>query len=320
VVMNQKHHIKSPENTLKLTSAYEKLMPIPLIISCDQECGKVNRLVHIPGYETTPSPVEMGKSWSPDSVALYTRKMASDMRGLGLNTNLAPCLDVSEGENALQRRMLRVFSGDPEVVAEMGTAFARGCQEGGVLVFAKHFPGYGEERWNSDVSLIKYDVEPSRFVSDLMVFVAVSPYLDGVMMSSLVYPDYEDVPACLSPYIVGLAHKIMPWGIVATDDLWAPALREFVNRNYEEGFSSAEFAVITEKAFRAGNDMLLILDDKRVPEMITTLASLCRKEPALEEQMNLSVARILLAKDRLYPGLLTRLYKQYADTNKGTGK
>ncbi|MEO0191190.1 MAG: glycoside hydrolase family 3 N-terminal domain-containing protein [candidate division WOR-3 bacterium] len=312
VVMNNKHHIKSVEYTQKLCSDFMSAMEIPPLLSCDQECGKVNRLRNIPGYETTPSPVEMG-SWPKDSVYKYTLKLGRDMRELGLNTNLAPCLDVSGSENALQRRMLRVFSGDPDTVAEKGAEFARGCQEGGVLVIAKHFPGYGEERWNSDVSLVRYRVSAKRFADDLMVFARVAPWLDGVMMSSLVYPDYDSVPACLSPRIVGYAHAILPWGIVMTDDLWAPALREFVRKDYQTEFTKEDFAKITRAAFDAGNDMLLILDDKRVPEMIATISDMCRNDKRREERLNLSVARVILAKDRLYPGLIARLYERYVE-------
>ncbi|MEO0146997.1 MAG: glycoside hydrolase family 3 N-terminal domain-containing protein, partial [candidate division WOR-3 bacterium] len=224
-----------------------------------------------------------------------------------------PCLDVSGSENALQRKMLRVFSGDPDTVAEKGAEFARGCQEGGVLVIAKHFPGYGEERWNSDVSLVRYRVSAKRFADDLMVFARVAPWLDGVMMSSLVYPDYDSVPACLSPRIVGYAHAILPWGIVMTDDLWAPALREFVRKDYQTEFTKEDFAKITRAAFDAGNDMLLILDDKRVPEMIATISDMCRNDKRREERLNLSVARVILAKDRLYPGLIARLYERYVE-------
>lgn len=315
VVMNNKHHIKSTEYIVKLTSDFMNAMEIPPLLSCDQECGKVNRLKNIPGYETTPSPVEMG-TWPKDSVYRFTLKLGKDMRGLGLNTNLAPCLDVSAGENALQRRMARVFSGNQDTVAEKGLEFARGCQEGGLLVVAKHFPGYGEERWNSDVSLVKYRVGAKRFTDDIMVFARVAPYLDGVMMSSLVYPDYDSVPACLSKRIVGYAHAILPWGIVMTDDLWAPALREFIRKDYETEFTKEDFARITRAAFDAGNDMLLILDDRRVPEMIATISEMCGKNKQKEEQLNLSVARILLAKERLYPGLLARLYGKYVETTR----
>jgi len=315
VVMNNKHHIKSTEYTIKLTSDFMNAMEIPPLLSCDQECGRVNRLKNIPGYETTPSPVEMG-AWPKDSVYKYTLKMGRDMRALGLNANLAPCLDVAGDENALQRRMLRVFSGNQDTVVEKGSEFARGCREGGVLVVAKHFPGYGEERWNSDVSLVKYRVSPKRFADDIMVFARVAPWLDGVMMSSLIYPDYDSVPACLSKRIVGYAHAIMPWGIVMTDDLWAPALREFVRKDYETEFTKEDFARITRAAFEAGNDMLLILDDRRVPEMISTICEVCQADKRKEERLNLSVARILLAKERLYPGLMARLYAKYVESER----
>ncbi len=310
VVVNQRHHIKSPERITGIARAYEDSMKIPPFIACDQEGGKINRLKYIPGFESTPSALELG-ALPADSVYTYARNLAGSMRSLGINMNLAPCLDISSDPDALQRRMLRVFAGAPDSVAASGAAFACGCGDGGVFTVAKHFPGYGEERWNSDVSLLEYDVSMPRFVEDLLVFLEASPCVDGLMMSSLIYPGFSDSPACLSPVLVSLAHRIIPDGLVITDDLWAPALREYVRADYEAVFRKEDFARITELAFVAGNDMLLILDDRRIPEMVETLVLLAEEQSALAKRMERSVAKIILLKSRMFPGLLAELHKNF---------
>lgn len=309
VVVNQRHHIKSPETIRGIARAYNDSMTIPPFIACDQEGGKINRLKYIPGFESTPSALELG-AISADSIYAYALGLAKKMRDLGINMNLAPCLDVSSGPDALQRRMQRVFAGTPDSVAAGGAAFACGCGDGGVFTVAKHFPGYGEERWNSDVSLLEYDVSMLRFVQDLLVFPETAPCFDGLMMSSLVYPGFDDSPACLSPALVDLAHRIIPDGLVITDDLWAPALREYVNADYKTAFDSEDFALITELSFLAGNDMLLILDHRRVPEMVETLASISGRQSSLAERMDRSVAKILLLKTRIFPDLPAKLHEE----------
>ena len=62
--------------------------------------------------------------------------------------NLAPVFDVAPSGH--MSRNGRAFSGDPEVVKQKATAFARGLAKAGVVSIGKHFPGYGDLDADSD--------------------------------------------------------------------------------------------------------------------------------------------------------------------------
>jgi hypothetical protein len=61
--------------------------------------------------------------------------------------------------------------------------------------------------------------------------------------------------------------------------------------------------------------MLLILDHRRVPEMIETLSNLVENNPGFEERMNRSVERIIALKASLHPELLARLHSSLESSN-----
>ncbi len=305
IIFNQ-YHIKSEGGIRKSTETFNFKSKIPLLFVVDQEGGLINRLVNIPKMKFMPSPAEMG-AWTTDSIYTYARSVGNIMRAIGLNVNLAPCLDVADDRKSIIGYLKRSFSGDPFEVVPDGRAFARGMRASGVAVIAKHFPGYGECRVNSDADLAKYSPSTYDLVSGSFVFAAVANDLNGVMMSSLIYPDLDTMPAVLSRKVVNLAHMIDPYFIVMTDDLWAPSLREWVNPNYKVHFTDGEFAEIVKQAFLAGNDLLLLMNSLKLPVAKSAIESLINENNFLEEQLDSSVVRVLLLKNRLYPCLLEQL-------------
>ncbi|NPA79984.1 MAG: glycoside hydrolase family 3 protein [Thermotogae bacterium] len=304
-VFNQRH-IKLPGFPEKV-AAYNRANPLPILASADQEGGRINRLKNVPGCDDVASPREMA-NWRPDSVEMYAFAIASTMRAVGLNVNLAPVLDVATDSSALMFRMGRTFGLGFDRARMYGRAFSRGMRRGGILTVAKHFPGYGNTRWNSDVQLTEFKGDSAFLMRNWEVFRNVSAYLDGFMVSSLIYPFLDTVPATFSPRVVEMARRIDPWKVVMTDDLWAPALREFVREDYRENFTDDDLRVIFRRAFLAGNDVLMILFPAKLPILYSEIGRLVKGDSALRKRLDSSVVRVLLMKHKAFPYLIDSLY------------
>ena len=112
----------------------------PLLVSVDQEGGRVQRL-RAPMTVWPP----MSRLGQLDDVALtgaVGQAMGQDLAALGFNLDFAPVLDVvATMENTVIGD--RSFGADPELVARNGLALAQGLMGGGVLPCFKHFPGHG---------------------------------------------------------------------------------------------------------------------------------------------------------------------------------
>ncbi len=305
IILNQ-YHIKSFNGTKKFLSRYDSLSNIPLFFMSDQEGGLVNRLQKIKGFRNAPSAAEMGV-WSSDSIYKYSLFTAREMKSLGLNTNLAPCLDVSRDELSIMNYLKRSFSPNPYRTLSSGKAFAKAMSDGGIITIAKHFPGYGDSRNNSDAVLAKYSPDTYKLISDAYVFAGITPYIDGVMMSSLIYPSLDTIPAVLSTKVVNLAHMLDPYLVVMTDDLWAPSLRQWAKKNYKVGFTKKYFQKIVRKSFIAGNDIFLIMHDAKISVAQEEIETIVKNNPKFEARLDSSVVRILLLKNKIHPCLLDKI-------------
>ncbi|MEI3061942.1 MAG: glycoside hydrolase family 3 N-terminal domain-containing protein [Oscillospiraceae bacterium] len=77
---------------------------------------------------------------------------ARQLRGIGVNFNLAPDLDVNS--NSMNPVIgVRSFGDDAARVAELGAQAVRGYGEAGLLCCGKHFPGHGDTAVDSHLGL-----------------------------------------------------------------------------------------------------------------------------------------------------------------------
>src|SRR2546430_1709148 len=86
-------HLQTASQARATTSRVQQRAKIPLLISVDEEGGAyVNRLEHI--YGSRPGPWEIYQSGNLSFDRQQGEKMAHDLLSLGLNTDLAPDVDV----------------------------------------------------------------------------------------------------------------------------------------------------------------------------------------------------------------------------------
>jgi beta-N-acetylhexosaminidase len=196
----------------------------PLLVMIDQEGGAVKRIQDGP---PTVSPADLGKNGDQGESKDQGQQTGSFLRGLGVNVDLAPVLDIAHA-NTADTIKSRTFGSDPQTVATVGVAFAQGLADGGVVATAKHFPGLGYATVNTDDQAVTVARTSGELQNDLTPFkAAVEAGVGMMMVSSASYPTLgAKKPASLSPTIVkGLLRGQLGYGgVVITDDLEGQAI------------------------------------------------------------------------------------------------
>ena len=203
----------------------------PLLLMADQEGGGVRRL---PGAPVL-SQKGIGRSTDPAGEAAKAGAGAAEnLSGVGMNVNLSPVLDVYRQPGGFEDKSGRSYSASPEVVANLGAAFIRSQQEGGVAATAKHFPGLGAATALQDTDArpvtLKVSTESLRSVDEFPYKAAIQAGVRLVMLSWAVYPGLDaKMPAGLSSTIIKeeLRDRLGFQGVTVTDSLGAMALQAF---------------------------------------------------------------------------------------------
>jgi beta-N-acetylhexosaminidase len=245
-----KRNIDSRSQLRKLTRSLQKAVPDgepPVLVMIDQEGGLVKRLSGAPDY----SAAEMGRKGSSTLARHQGRATADNLRDVGVNVNLAPVVDVGRS-GSIMRRQQRSFSGDPDKVARLAGAFARGLANGGAAATAKHFPGLGAATQNEDytVNRIALSKGELRGIDELPFRELARDGLPLVMVSTAIYPALDDRPALFSPRVANHelrdADRVGFAGASVTDDLDTPAAAKYGSPERR-----------ARLAAHAGNDLLM---------------------------------------------------------------
>ena len=204
----------------------------PLLLMTDQEGGLVRRL---PGQPYL-SEKQIGAHPLSQAKTLATqagRGAAANLRGVGMNVNLAPVLDVYRKAGDFDDQFGRSYSMHPAVVSALGANMIKAQQAGRVAATAKHFPGLGAATatQNTDIRpvTINLPLATIRSVDEAPFKTAISAGVRLVMMSWATYPSIQARPAGLSPKVVQgeLRNRLKFTGVTITDALEAGALKSY---------------------------------------------------------------------------------------------
>jgi beta-N-acetylhexosaminidase len=247
-------NLESVEQIVELTNDLQRCSPqAPLLISIDQEGGRVSRLPK--GFTIFPPCELIGRCNSGELAYAVAATTAKELRAVGINMNMAPVLDVnSNPDNPVIGD--RAFGSVSDVVSEMALVTAAGLQDNKVVACGKHFPGHGDTNADSHKELPV--VEASRERLETVEFPpfrrAAAAGIETMMTAHVLYKALDDrLPATLSPDIIThlLREQMRYDGVVLTDDLEMHAIVD----HYGPGDAAV-------RAFLAGCDVLLICKDR----------------------------------------------------------
>ena len=285
---------------------------IPYLTPLDEEGGIVIRLTN--GTRMTGN-MAIGATPDPAGNALKTGEiLGEELAAAGFNVDFAPDIDVNNNPSNPVIGT-RSFSDDPELVAELGMAYAKGLSKSNIIATFKHFPGHGDTCVDSHIGTPSVEKTYDELrETELVPFQRVIENgADMIMTAHITYPLIdEDViygdgktrgfyPATMSKRMVTdiLRNDMGYDGVVVTDALEMDAIRTAGLVEGEE--DSSEYRInIAEKVINAGVDMLLIPADMNNEEMvalydeyISGIAAKVESGDISEERINESVKRIL---------------------------
>ena len=278
-------NLVSMDQTKTMLSTVQTYTKIPLILTCDEEGGRVNRLMHTIGT-TYIGPMLGFKDQGPDKAAENAKTIASDLRSCGFNMDLAPVADVwSNPSNTVIGD--RAYSDDFDQAGGLVAAAVGGFHEGGVACALKHFPGHGDTSADSHYgSVYVYKTLDELREAEFKPFRAgIDAGADAVMMGHLIIADVDDQPALLSHKIVTelLREELGFDGVVITDSLKMQAMTDH--------YGSGDIAV---GAIQAGVDLLLC--PQNLEEAVNALTRAVEDGTITQERLDESVLRVLRLK------------------------
>jgi len=257
----------------------------PLIVMTDQESGPVRRIAG-------PPAVAAAQTGGVDAARADGRATARTLRGAGVNMDLAPVADVGRPGAALVRER-RTHGRAPRTVSRLVRAFAAGLRAGRVRATAKHYPGLGAARVNTDAAPQRIDLplDELRRVDEPPFVSLIDAGVDAVMLATAVYPALDERPAALSPpWVQGeLRGRLGFDGVTISDDLQTPAVSAYG--------SIARRAVL---AARAGIDVPLFVGEYRSGALAAAgLLRAARRGQLPRAELEAAARRVLALRARL---------------------
>lgn len=289
------YNLKNPSQITDLTANLQNSATTPLFIATDQEGGLVARLDENNGFTVTPTAYRLGTVLdNEDSTRKYAKEMAQWLSQSGINTNLAPVVDVNVNPSSPAiGHYGRSFSADPYKVFDHANWFISEFSDYNVISTLKHFPGHGSAEQDShdgftDITNTWSDMELTPYRE------LISAGYSDMVMTGHLYNAYLDsiYPASLSEKIItGLLRDSLEFqGLVISDAMSMRAISD--NYTFEE-------AVVL--AVNAGTDILLYTGDEydnasRVAEIIRIIRKNINDGVISEARIDESYDRIMALK------------------------
>ncbi|MBA9025329.1 beta-N-acetylhexosaminidase [Peribacillus huizhouensis] len=292
-----RENVVSTEQTARLVADYQEAADkYGMLVTIDQEGGVVTRLQ---SGTDMPGNMALGATRSTELASRVGLSIGEELASLGINMNFAPDLDVNNNpDNPVIG--VRSFGGNPKLVAELGTAYAKGLQAAGVAATAKHFPGHGDTAVDSHLGLpeVPYDKERLKEVELYPFQIAMEANIDTIMTAHVTFPKIDDtkaisqktgeeiaLPATLSYKVLTelMRNEMKFEGVITTDAMNMNAIAEH--------FGSVDAAI---RAVKAGTDIVLM--PVGLEDVASGLVKAVKTKDLSEKRIEQSVERILTLK------------------------
>ncbi|HEU5383287.1 MAG TPA: glycoside hydrolase family 3 N-terminal domain-containing protein [Ktedonobacteraceae bacterium] len=265
---------------------------IPLLIAADEEGGFVERVQKIFGHR--PGALEVYRTGDVNKATQLGQSITHDLRSLGINTDLAPDVDVQQVDGPDQ--YLRTWGYTPASVIKFGGAYLRAVQDAGEIAALKHFPGLGAATTDAHTSLpVIKSTKDHIYATDLapyQYFLSSADPLNNpgmIMTTDLMMPALDPtLPAELSPAIITgiLRNQFHYDGVVITDALWMDGIAKKWN-----------LVQASLMALNAGCDMLLgAIGSYQMHMVLNGLKAALASGQLSMDRVNQAVTRIIALK------------------------
>lgn len=260
-----------------IADSLSRISRVPLFMAVDAEWGLGMRLKGATVYPKNSELKDVDEQWMYD----YGHSVGDECAAVGLNMVLGPVLDVAPGPGTVMYR--RSLGNDPDYVARMGVAYARGVEDAGVMPVAKHFPGHGFTRTDSHdlLPLIRRDAEAIDSI-DLLPF---RRYIDlgfpAIMAGHIAMPALsgDSLPAILSAKVITevLRTRLGFDGLLITDALNMKALSDASGDSHvvETLLAGADMLIAPVDTYKSEQEVICAVRDGILPAEV--VADRCRR-------------------------------------------
>jgi beta-N-acetylhexosaminidase len=203
--------------------ALSRALPVPLLVTIDNEGGIPQSLNHLTGGTDQPGNLGLGASFNVDNTHVSYGLMGEELAALGVNVSFAPVAElmVSHEETSMYTRCFGERSAD--VTAHTAQA-VRGLQEQLVIASAKHFPSHstapGDEHFFLTVNEDDEQTVRDEYLPPFRA--AMDAGVDMIMMTHSIYTAWDaDMPSVFNrDMVTGLLRQELGYeGLIVTDDI-----------------------------------------------------------------------------------------------------
>jgi beta-N-acetylhexosaminidase len=288
-------NITSPAQVTRLITSLRSAAPGPLIVSIDQEGGKISRLNPSDGFPASESQAQVGAVNQAAHTVAWAQGMVKSMTSIGVTMNFAPVVDLNVNPaNPAIGVLGRSFSADPNVVVANAAEEIKVHRAAHIKTSIKHFPGFGSATGNTDFDVV--DVTTTWHRAELAPFqrLIAAGDTDSVLVAHLLNRQLDpSKPMSLSHKVVtDLLRGELGWqGPVVSDDMQAAGITG--KYGADEAFTLA---------LQAGVDLLVyanqqVYDPAIVDKTLTTAVRRVKSGDLTMAQVDAAVARV----DKLRP-------------------
>ncbi len=265
-----------------------------VFFAVDEEGGRVARCALKLGTAAFEAMEVYGKRNNAEEAFNIGKTIGADIGALGFNVDFAPVADVDISPyNELGNR---IFSSDPDVVANMVSGVVRGLNASGVAATLKHFPGLGAEQGNTHTdTAIVIDRTLEQLRQDEFV-----PFRSGILAGAdFVMVGHQQVTAFGDGLPADLSYRAVTEILRGELGFDGIAVTDAQNMNtISKVYSSSDAAVLSIKA---GIDM--ILSPENLDEAVNGVYNAVLSGEISESRIDESITRILTLKRKM--GLLS---------------
>lgn len=264
---------------------------VKFFVAANQEGGEVQELAG-PGFAAIPSALTQG-SLSPAALQRAAQSWGRELKRAGVNLDLAPVMDVvpagTAAKNAPIGALHREFGDNPVTNGEHGAAFIRGMAQAGLATSAKHFPGLGRVRGNTDFTANVVDDQTTAHDPYLASFqAAINAGTPFVLVALATYTKID--PAHLAVFssriITGILRDQMHFtGVIMSDDLGEAV----AVANLAPGTRAIDFLA-------AGGDLITSQTMSAADTMATAVLGRAESDAAFRADVSTAVMRVLRVK------------------------
>lgn len=245
-----------PQQLSTLTGQIHSVRQPPLLVSVDQEGGRVQRFLR--GFTPLPAVHLIGRRFdlepevAADLAEVCGWIMAAELRSVGVDLSFAPVLDLDWGISEVIGD--RAFHRSPETVARLAGRYATGMKTAGMVATGKHFPGHGAVVVDSHRALPEDHRSYADIAEDMRPYERLIPsLLEAVMPAHVVFSQLDNRPAGFSRWWLTeeLRGRLGFQGVIFSDDL-----------SMEAAAVAGDPPDRARAALEAGCDMILVCNNR----------------------------------------------------------